>query len=110
MPPIAAHLELKHLFVETEFQEPGTNEEIKQFASKYGVKFPMFDKICVNGSNAHPLYVWLKKAQGGTLGDDIKWNFTKFLIDKQGHVVKRYAPTSNPLSLVGAIEKLLAQK
>lgn len=90
-------------------QEPGTSEEIKKFASKYNVTFDMFEKIDVNGDNAHPLWKWMKdQPQGaGTLGDAIKWNFTKFLINKEGKVVDRYAPTTEPLSMKGDLEKQL---
>jgi len=78
-------------------QEPGTNEEVKKFASEsFGVTFDMFSKIDVNGDKAHPLWKYLKNKQGGTLGDFIKWNFSKFLIDKQGQPVKRYAPNVEP--------------
>jgi glutathione peroxidase-family protein len=81
-------------------QEPGTEAEIKKFATeKYGVKFDMFSKINVNGSSAHPLFNYLKKKQGGTLGDFIKWNFSKFLVDKQGQPVKRYAPNVAPFDI-----------
>ena len=81
-------------------QEPGTNEEIKKFATEnYGVKFDMFAKIDVNGDKAHPLWKYLKYKQGGTLGDFIKWNFSKFLIDKQGQPVKRYAPNVEPFDI-----------
>ena len=78
-------------------QEPGTDEEIKAFAEKYGVKFDMFSKIKVNGSDAHPLFEYLKKKQGGTLGSFIKWNFTKFLINKDGIPVARYSPQTSPI-------------
>jgi len=88
-------------------QEPGTNAEIKEFAIAHGAKFDLFSKIEVNGSNAHPLYKFLKKAQGGTFGDSIKWNFTKFLCNKKGVPVKRYSPTSDPLSAVKDIEAQL---
>jgi glutathione peroxidase len=79
-------------------QEPGNEDEIKNFCSlTYDVSFPMYAKIEVNGANTHPLWKWLKKEKGGLLGmDGIKWNFTKFLIDKHGNVVKRYAPTDTP--------------
>lgn len=91
-------------------QEPGTEAEIKAFCGlTYDVTFPMFAKIEVNGSNAHPLYAALKSEQAGILGTEaIKWNFTKFLIDRQGNAVKRYAPTDTPESLTGDIEALLA--
>jgi glutathione peroxidase len=79
-------------------QEPGNEEEIKNFCSlSYDVSFPMYSKVEVNGANAHPLYKWLKSEKSGLLGlDGIKWNFTKFLVDKQGNVIKRYAPTDTP--------------
>ncbi|KAG8519198.1 Phospholipid hydroperoxide glutathione peroxidase, partial [Galemys pyrenaicus] len=80
-------------------QEPGSNAEIKEFAAGYNVKFDMFSKICVNGDDAHPLWKWMKvQPKGrGILGNAIKWNFTKFLIDKNGCVVKRYGPMEEPL-------------
>ena len=79
-------------------QEPGNEEEIKNFCSlTYDVSFPMFAKVDVNGAGAHPLYKWMKEEKSGFLGTEgIKWNFTKFLIDRNGHVVKRYAPTDTP--------------
>jgi glutathione peroxidase len=79
-------------------QEPGNAEEIRNFCSlTYDVNFPMFEKIEVNGNGAHPLWKWLKKEKPGLLGmEAIKWNFTKFLIDRNGNVVKRYAPTDTP--------------
>lgn len=80
-------------------QEPGTDAEIKEFAKKYDVGFDMFSKIDVNKDSAHPLYKYLKMKQGGTLGSFIKWNFTKFLIDKNGQPVKRYSPTTEPNSI-----------
>ena len=90
-------------------QEPGDEEEIKNFCSlTYDVSFPMFSKIEVNGDNAHPLYKYLKDEKRGLLGTGgIKWNFTKFLVDKDGQVVKRYAPTDKPESLAKDIEALL---
>lgn len=90
-------------------QEPGDEEEIKSFCSlTYDVSFPMFAKVEVNGDNAHPVYKFLKGEKGGLLGTSgIKWNFTKFLVDSQGEVVKRYAPTDKPASLAKDIEKLL---
>jgi len=91
-------------------QEPGTNEEIKQFAQgKYGVKFDMFSKINVNGEEAHPLWKYLKMKQSGFMVDAIKWNFSKFLIDKDGQPVKRYATTTNPLAMEEDLEKYFAQ-
>lgn len=82
-------------------QEPGNEAEIKSFCSlTYDVKFPMFAKIDVNGTNTHPLYRYLKQAAKGLLGSEaIKWNFTKFLVDADGNVVKRYAPTDTPESI-----------
>jgi glutathione peroxidase len=90
-------------------QEPGNEEEIKNFCSlTYDVNFPMFAKIDVNGENAHPLYKYLKKEAKGILGSEgIKWNFTKFLIDREGKVIDRYAPTEKPEALKPKIEKLL---
>ena len=91
-------------------QEPGNEEEIKNFCSlTYDVSFPMFAKIEVNGDNAHPLYQHLKGEKPGVLGSKgIKWNFTKFLVDKSGNTFKRYASTDKPEALIGDIEKLLA--
>jgi glutathione peroxidase len=79
-------------------QEPGDESEIKNFCStRYDVTFPMFAKIDVNGANAHPLYQWLKSEKAGILGTEaIKWNFTKFLVDRTGRVVRRYAPSDTP--------------
>jgi len=89
-------------------QEPGDEAEIAEFCQRnYGVTFPMFAKIDVNGSNAHPLYRWLLQAKGGRLGDRIKWNFTKFLVGPDGDVVDRYASTTKPEKLRGDIEALL---
>ena len=87
-------------------QEPGDEAEIQSFCSlNYGVSFPMFAKIEVNGAGAHPLYRYLKQAAPGLLGTEgIKWNFTKFLVDPQGRVVARYAPTDKPESLARDIE------
>ncbi|TDT33321.1 glutathione peroxidase [Naumannella halotolerans] len=90
-------------------QEPGTEAEIAQFCeTSYAVSFPMFAKIDVNGEHAHPLYRWLKSERSGILGGAIKWNFTKFLIDRGGAVVKRYAPTVDPADIRPDIERLLA--
>jgi len=90
-------------------QEPGNEAEIAQFCDlNYGVTFPLFAKIDVNGSTAAPLYQYLKKAKPGLLGSEaIKWNFTKFLVDRQGNVVERYAPNVEPQAIAGEIEKLL---
>lgn len=89
-------------------QEPGGNEEIKNFCtSTFSVTFPMMSKIDVNGDDADPLYKFLKKEKGGILGDDIKWNFTKFLIDRDGNVVDRFASQKTPKALEKEVEKLL---
>jgi glutathione peroxidase len=90
-------------------QDPGANDEIASFCQlNYGVSFPMMAKIDVNGSNAHPLYQWLVKEAPGILGiKSIKWNFTKFLIGRDGQVIGRYAPTDAPKALVSDIEKAL---
>ena len=90
-------------------QEPGDEAEIKNFCSlSYDVSFPMFAKVDVNGAKAHPLFNWLKSQKSGFLGTEgIKWNFTKFLVGRDGHVLKRYAPTDKPESLKGDIEKAL---
>ncbi|MGA2296253.1 MAG: glutathione peroxidase [FCB group bacterium] len=89
-------------------QEPGTDEEIKQFCSEnYNVTFPLFSKIDVNGDNAAPLYKYLTSEKGGFLSDEIKWNFTKFLIDKNGKIVNRFASQTTPEAIQGEIEKLL---
>jgi len=90
-------------------QEPGTEAEIGAFCSaSYNVTFPLFGKIDVNGGDAHPLYQHLKSAAPGVLGTEaIKWNFTKFLVDRQGQVVKRFAPKDEPGDLAADIEALL---
>ena len=89
-------------------QEPGTGEQIGEFCvSHYGVTFPMFAKVDVNGNFAHPLFTYLKGEKSGLLGSSIKWNFTKFLIDRGGKVVARHAPTATPEGLRPAIEALL---
>ena len=90
-------------------QDPGSNDEISQFCSlNYGVTFPMFAKVEVNGPDSHPLYQFLKHSAKGMLGSEgIKWNFTKFLVDRSGRVVKRYPPTAKPEALKADIEKLL---
>jgi len=92
-------------------QEPGSNQEIQTFCkTTYGVEFPVFAKIEVNGKNADPLYKWLKASAPGIAGTEaIKWNFTKFLVDKNGKVLSRYAPQTSPKNLVKDIEKALAQ-
>jgi glutathione peroxidase len=89
-------------------QEPGDAREIEAFCtSKYDVTFPMFAKIDVNGANAHPLFDHLKNTKSGLLGPSIKWNFTKFLVDRSGRAVGRYAPTVTPEGLRKDIEALL---
>ncbi|MDK2562546.1 glutathione peroxidase [Romboutsia sedimentorum] len=89
-------------------QDSGSNDEIHQFCQlNYGVTFNMFEKIDVNGENAHPLYKYLKEQSKSILGKEIKWNFTKFLIDDNGNVIKRYAPTVSPLKIKSDIEELL---
>lgn len=89
-------------------QDPGSNEEIESFCSmNYGVSFPMFEKVDVKGENAHPLFKYLTEEQKGLLTEDIKWNFTKFLIDKNGSVVDRFAPQKEPAKLKKDIEKLM---
>ncbi|MCM1254074.1 MAG: glutathione peroxidase [Clostridium sp.] len=89
-------------------QAPGSDEEITDFCqSRYGVTFRQFKKIKVNGKEAEPLYTFLKSQQKGVMGDNIKWNFTKFLVDKKGNVTARFAPTVTPEKLEEQITKLL---
>lgn len=89
-------------------QEPGDSAAIKGFCElNYGVTFPLFEKIEVNGDNTHPLFQFLKDAQPGLLGKDIKWNFTKFLINRDGEVVNRFASNTEPESLRSKIEALI---
>lgn len=90
-------------------QEPGDEDEIRNFCSlTYDVSFPMFAKVEVNGGNTHPLWKWLKSEKSGLLGlEGIKWNFTKFLVGRDGQVIKRYAPTDKPESIARDIEKAL---
>jgi glutathione peroxidase len=89
-------------------QEPGSADEVATFCEQsYGVTFPMFAKVDVNGNNAHPLFKWLRAEKGGLLGSSIKWNFTKFLVGRDGSVIERYAPTSSPASLAQDIEAAL---
>jgi glutathione peroxidase len=91
-------------------QDPGSNDEIASFCEmNYGVSFPMMEKVEVNGAQAHPLFKWLSKEAPGLLGSTgIKWNFTKFLVGKDGKVIKRYAPTDKPESITKDIEAALA--
>lgn len=93
-------------------QEPGTEEQIQEFCtSVYGVEFPMFAKVDVNGADAHPLWQWLKQQKSGLLGiDAIKWNFTKFLVGRDGKVIERYAPNREPEAIAPDIEAALAQQ
>ena len=89
-------------------QAPGTDQEINSFCTlNYDTTFPRFKKIDVNGENASPLYKWLKKEKGGLFGSAIKWNFTKFLIDRNGKVVERYSPTTPPSKIENKIKELL---
>lgn len=89
-------------------QEPGSDAEIQTFCQmNYDVHFPVFAKLEVNGKNAHPLYRFLKKQKGGFLGGVIKWNFTKFLVDRQGNVIARFDPNVEPETFASAIENLL---
>ena len=89
-------------------QAPGTEEEIVSFCKgRFGVTFRQFAKINVNGEDESPLYAYLKSQKGGVLGSNIKWNFTKFLVDRDGHVVERYAPTVTPESIENRIKELL---
>ncbi|WP_028655083.1 glutathione peroxidase [Nocardioides sp. J54] len=91
-------------------QEPGTEEEIAEFCQRnYGVSFPMFAKVDVNGREAHPLFQWLKEQRSGLLGGAIKWNFTKFLLGRDGSVLGRYAPNTEPSKIAGDIEQALDQ-
>lgn len=89
-------------------QEPGSGEEAQNFCQlNYGVTFKMFEKTNVNGKDAHPLYKYLKEEKKGVLGSKIKWNFSKFLIDKDGNVIERFAPIVKPSNIKQDIEKLL---
>jgi glutathione peroxidase len=89
-------------------QEPGTDEDIKSFCSlNFGVTFQLFSKVEVNGADAHPVFKYLSNALPGVFGQKIKWNFTKFLIDRDGKPVKRYSPKTKPAKLVGDIKKLI---
>ena len=89
-------------------QEPGDAKQIAEFCeTRYEISFPLFGKIDVNGGNAHPLYNYLKREKSGLLGSSIKWNFTKFLVDRTGQVVARHAPTATPQGLKKDIEALL---
>lgn len=92
-------------------QEPGTSEEAEQFAcTRYKAEYPIFKKVRVNGPDTAPVYKFLKANKGGFLGSRIKWNFTKFLVDKEGHVIERYGPTTTPLAIEGDIKKVLGEE
>ena len=92
-------------------QDPGSDEEIGQFCQvTYGVPFPMFAKVEVNGDDTHPLFQWLKEEKRGLLGGKIKWNFTKFLIGRDGEVIERYAPTTKPADLADDVRAALADR
>ena len=89
-------------------QEPGQEEEIASFCERsFGVTFPLFAKVDVNGPGAHPLFTWLRSQKKGLLGGRIKWNFTKFLVDHRGRVLKRYGPTTAPEKIAADIESAL---
>jgi len=88
-------------------QEPGSAKEILNFVAGYGVTFPLFEKVDVNGANTHPLFKFLKEQKGELLGNDIKWNFAKFLVGSDGTVLERYAPTTSPESISDDIEAAL---
>ncbi|GGF74082.1 glutathione peroxidase [Wenyingzhuangia marina] len=89
-------------------QESGTSDEIQEFCQiNYGVSFPMFEKIEVNGNNTHPIFKYLKSKLGGCFGSKIKWNFTKFIIDKNGKTVKRFVPITKPEKMEKLIKKIL---
>ena len=89
-------------------QEPGDSDQIGAFCQRnYGVTFPMFEKVDVNGDDAHPLFQWLREEKGGLMGSKIKWNFTKFLLSRDGEVIGRFGPTTKPEKLADDIEKAL---
>ncbi len=89
-------------------QEPGANSEIQEFCQvNFGLSFPVMGKLDVNGSDAHPLYEWLKSQRSGVLGSKIKWNFTKYLVGRDGQVIDRFAPLTKPAKLGSAIEQAL---
>lgn len=92
-------------------QEPGTSEEAEQFAcARFNAEYPIFHKIRVNGAKAAPMYKFLKASKGSVCGSSIKWNFTKFLVDKDGRVLKRYSPTTSPLSIEKDIRTALGEE
>jgi glutathione peroxidase len=90
-------------------QEPGDDAEIAGFCERnFGVTFPLFAKVEVNGDGAHPLYRWLRSEKGGLLGSRVKWNFTKFLVGRDGRVIERYSPATKPEKIASDVEKALA--
>jgi glutathione peroxidase len=90
-------------------QEPGEESEIAQFCERnFGVTFPLFAKVDVNGGEAHPVFEWLRTEKGGLLGDRIKWNFTKFLVGRDGQVIDRYAPTTKPADIADDVRRALS--
>ena len=90
-------------------QEPGSEESIKEFCStRFDVSFPMFAKVEVNGDGAHPLFRWLRSQQPGRRGDKVRWNFTKFLVGRDGQVIRRYGSSTEPASIASDIEQALA--
>ncbi|KAL7084171.1 hypothetical protein ACP275_14G208700 [Erythranthe tilingii] len=92
-------------------QEPGSSQEAEQFAcTRFKAEYPIFQKVRVNGSEAAPVYKFLKSSKGGFFGSNIKWNFTKFLVDKNGYVIKRYGTATSPLSIAADIEKALEKE
>ncbi|KAL0458064.1 UNVERIFIED_CONTAM: putative glutathione peroxidase 4 [Sesamum latifolium] len=92
------------------YQEPGSSEEAEQFAcTRFKAEYPIFQKVKVNGADTAPVYKFLKSSKGGLFGSGIKWNFTKFLVDKDGIVIKRYGSTTSPLAIEGDIKKALGE-
>jgi glutathione peroxidase len=92
-------------------QEPGSNDEVVNFCSlNYGVTFSIMEKVDVNGENAHPVYKFLKDEVNGLINKSVKWNFTKFLVDKDGKVVERFSPTTKPFKIKGKIQNLIDSK
>ncbi|KAL2236503.1 UNVERIFIED_CONTAM: putative glutathione peroxidase 4 [Sesamum indicum] len=92
------------------YQEPGSSQEAEQFAcTRFKAEYPIFQKVKVNGADTAPVYKFLKSSKGGLFGSSIKWNFTKFLVDKEGVVIKRYGSTTSPLAVEGDIKKALGE-
>jgi len=92
------------------FQEPGGPASIEQTCGRYKVNFELFEKLDVNGSGAHPLYKWLKEAMPGSITNTVKWNFTKFLLDREGNPIQRFSPWEEPKTFEDKIQKLLDQQ